>query len=197
LFIAYLSSDYNSIPVIIKFDISVSTLIGLSGLKWISIKARIKNIFNNLNVIFSFLLNSKESIFLSLILFLSIEINGAAIRKLLEATGACSAKMRGATLRICGLANLLRIAWDLRAGPQEYGAARFGEVWSPRRSSRPIPQYSIVYGGPPIYIEKKNFFSEGHFSIDVIRWYNYYYNCILYENLLLRSHFLIDKTLQP
>jgi hypothetical protein len=29
---------------------------------------------------------------------------------LLEATGACSAKMRGATLRICGLANLLRIA---------------------------------------------------------------------------------------
>jgi hypothetical protein len=34
--------------------------------------------------------------------------------------------------------------------------------------------------------------SENHLLIDVIRWYNYYCDCVLHENLLPRSHFLIN-----
>jgi hypothetical protein len=87
---------------------------------------------------------------------------------LLEATRVCSAKMREATLRICNLANLLRIAWNPRAGPQEYGVARSNKIWNPR----PIPQYSIVYESPPTYIKKKDLSNKDYFSINIIRWYN-------------------------
>jgi hypothetical protein len=101
-------------------------------------------------------------------------------------------EMREATLRICGLANILRKAWESRAGPQEYGAARFSEIWSPRKRPRPIPQHSIIYGDLLAYIEKEDSFNENYLSIDIIWWYNYYCNCVLYKNLLSRLYFLID-----
>jgi hypothetical protein len=44
---------------------------------------------------------------------------------------------------------------------------------------------------PPAYIEEDDSSGENHLSIDVTRWYNYHCNCVLHENLLPRSHFLI------
>jgi hypothetical protein len=88
--------------------------------------------------------------------------------------------------------NLVRIARDSRAGSQKCGDIRSNKIGNPRKNSRPIPQYSTIYKSPSIYIEKKNPSNEDHLSINIIRWYSYHYNCVLYENLLPRSYFLIS-----
>jgi hypothetical protein len=67
---------------------------------------------------------------------------------------------------------------------------RFAEE-SAETQERPILQYSTVYRSPPAYIEEDDPSGEDHLSIDVTRWYNYHCNCVLHENLLPRSHFLI------